>query len=104
MKTFVFVGSNVSDMMGVVSFRRFGQRAVLTDEQARDLATGGAAIAPADRFDAIAIPEKLLRQYAEFGTHGQASAEFLGYKKLAIAAYEEFRASLETSVAVEEEV
>jgi hypothetical protein len=93
--TYVFVGSNMSDMMGVVSFRRFGQRAELTDEQARDLALGGSAIVPAAQFDALGFGEVDLRKHGEFGSHAALPDAFVEKQRAAIMAYDGYRASLE---------
>jgi hypothetical protein len=93
--TYVFCGSSVSDMMGVVSFRRFGQRAQLTEQQARDLALGGSAIVPAEKFDSLGFSEAELKRYAEFGTHGNAPAEFRTKLVAALVGQHEFRTSLE---------
>ena len=95
-ETFVFVGSSVSDMMGVVSFRSFGQAKELTREQARDLASGGSAIVPRAQFDALGFTAEELRKFGPFGAHANAPAEFAAKQQAAIAAHDAFRLELES--------
>lgn len=97
-KRYVFVGSLPSHMMGVVSFRQFGQAVELEDQQARDLVLGGSAIAPADDFAAIGFTEKELAKFGAFGAHANAPQEFVQKQKLALQASEQFRASVEAPV------
>jgi hypothetical protein len=95
-RRFVFVGSLPSHMMGVVSFKQFGQSVELTDEQARDLALGGAAIVPAEDFELLGITAAEMVKHGPFGALGNAAAEFAEKVKAGIAAYDRFRQSLET--------
>jgi hypothetical protein len=97
-RRFVFVGSLPSHMMGVVSFREFGQAVELTAEQARDLALGGAAIVPEEDFEKLGFQGAELAKFGPFGSHANAPAEFATKKAAAIAAYDRFRQSLETVV------
>jgi hypothetical protein len=102
-KRFVFVGGLPSHMMGVVSFTQWGQSANLTDEQARDLARGGARIVPAEEFDALGVTTKNLAKYAPFGAHQNADSEFLAQKNAAVAMAEKFAEACEAPVATEGE-
>jgi hypothetical protein len=96
---YVFVGSNVADMRGVVQFRSFGQAAELSAEQARDLSVGGAAIVPAAEFDALGVTPEELRKFGAFGALEFAPAEFQQKRGAAIAAAEKFRAAAEKAEA-----
>src|SRR5689334_18623316 len=88
-----FVGSGPSHMMGVVSFTSFGQAAEVTEEQARDLALGGAAIVPAQKFAEIFAGEAgaaLAKKHAEFGRHAKPADGFDQRRRAALAAAAEF--------------
>jgi hypothetical protein len=97
-KRYVFVGGLPSHMMGVVSFRAWGQGADLTDEQARDLSLGGAAIVPADEFASLGLTPAESVRYAPFGSHQNAPAEFQAKKTAAVAMAEKQRAAFEAPI------
>lgn len=89
-RRFYFAGSSVSDMMGVVSWRRFGQSAELTADQARDLTLGGSAIVPEAAWQQIGW-EPADAKYAEFGAHQHAPESWQEKRRAALAAGEKFR-------------
>jgi hypothetical protein len=94
-KRYIFVGSLPSHMLGVVSFKQFGQAVELEGEQARDLSLGGAAIARAEDFSAIGFTQQELAKFGAFGAHSNAPEEFVAKQKRAIAAAEQLRAEFE---------
>jgi hypothetical protein len=93
-KRFVFVGSLPSHMMGVVSFRSFGQSAELTEDQARDLSVGGSAIVPEEQYVEIGLTAAEVGRFGAFGAHANATPEFAAKKAAALSAAERFRAGL----------
>lgn len=84
--TVVFVGSLPSHMLGVVSFKSFGQRAEVTEEQARDLALGGSAILPVLDFEEAGFTPDELKKYSAFGSHSEAPIQFQEKKRHAVTA------------------
>ena len=95
-KTYRFVGGLPSHMMGVVSFLTWGQSAALTEEQARDLSLGGAAIVLDEEFQALGITPAEMAKYGPFGAHANLTPEFAAKKAAAIELAEKLRAAFET--------
>jgi hypothetical protein len=96
-QTFVYVGSAPGDMMGVVSFRAFGQRASLTEEQAGDLAVGGSHLVREETWDGLKFAPADVAKWGQFGALPHAPAEFQEKRRLAIAAAVQLRAECETA-------
>jgi hypothetical protein len=92
MSTYRFIGA--SACVGSRELTQFGQKVLLTAEQATAAVCGGAAILPETVFLALGFTDEELRRYAFAGSHPRATSAFLGKKDAALTEFRALQRSL----------